>query len=86
MSINFNNTMNDEARAMLKELFGDELVATDEKTALVNTNTFLQKAMSDLARTAKQPITIDNHSVGEVKEMRDGTKYRATSRGWVKIK
>lgn len=66
MSINFNDPMNDEAKAKLKELFEDELIASDDKTAL-------------------QPVTLDTHNVGEIKELRDGTKYRTTSRGWRKI-
>jgi len=43
------------------------------------------KKMGDLARAAKQPVTVELNEEGEIKEMSDGTKYRVTSQGWKKI-
>jgi hypothetical protein len=44
-----------------------------------------QRKMTALANAAKQPVTIEFNEEGEVKEMSDGTKYRVTPNGWVKI-
>lgn len=90
MSMNFNDPMNDEALEMFRQMVdaGDlpQPVAMDDRRALFNDALKMeQKKMGDLARAAKQPITVELNEEGEIKEMSDGTKYRVTSRGWVKI-
>lgn len=90
MSINFNDPMNAEAREMFRQMVdaGDlpQPIAMDERRALFNDALKLeQKKMGDLARAAKQPVTLELNSEGEIKEMSDGTKYKVTPRGWVKV-
>ena len=85
MSINFNNPVDPEASSMIKELFGKP-VAEDDKTFLFNQQLELhQKQMSELARKAGQPVVVELNSEGEIKTMRDGTRYQVTPKGWRKL-
>lgn len=87
-SINFDEKMDQESFSLLKEMFG-EPVAKDEKTALYDGLLEMkQKAMRDLARKAKQPVTVCIHSTGETIELSDGTVYEVTTSGgyWKRIK
>jgi hypothetical protein len=84
MSINFDDPMNEEARALVKKLF-DEPVAQDEHTVLLDSiPTMFQKQMKELANAAKQPVSAEINSVGDTKPMDDGTIYKLTSEGWKK--
>jgi len=85
MSINFDDPMNDETFRTIRENFAEQLVAMDEKTALVNNLEFTQQSMKDIANMAGQPATLEMHGEGEIKTMSDGTRYRVTRDGWVKL-
>lgn len=93
MSINFNDPMNAEAREMFRQMIdaGDlpQPVAMDDRRALFNDTLKLEqkkmKKMGDLARAAKQSVAVELNEEGEIKEMADGTKYKVTPRGWVKV-
>lgn len=85
MSINFKDPMNEDARRIMEELCGKP-VATDERTALFNNmRTIRQPEMNRLANAAKQPITVEIHSDGDIKTMSDGTRYRVTPLGWKRL-
>ena len=85
MSINFNDPMNKEARSVMHRLFGTP-VAEDETTALFNTlDNISSGKMKQLANVAKQPATLEISGDGDIKEMSDGTRYRCTPKGWVKL-
>ena len=86
MSISFDEPMNDDAREMVKEMFKDEIQAMDERTALLNRIELRQKALSELANAAGQPVTAEVHPVGHVKTMSDGTRYEVTAGGWRRLK
>ena len=85
MSINFEDPMNEAAKSMMEELFKDRIQAMDERTALLDKMELQQKAMSELATVAKQPVTAEIHPVGDIKTMSDGTKYEVTADGWRKL-
>ena len=85
MSINFEEDMNDEARAALLDTFADQLKAMDERTALVDSKQFTQQSMKKIAVAAKQVATLEMHGVGDIKILSDGTKYEVTPRGWEKL-
>lgn len=85
MSINFRNPMNDEVSSKLTELFKEQITARDERTVLLDGLQEMDGAvMSDLARTAKQPISYEMHETDDIKEV-GGVKYKVTTKGWVKI-
>lgn len=85
MSINFEEPMSDEARALMKELFGEPDVEDDRHALFSKRLTMVQQDMSKLANVAKQPVTVEVHELGEVKTMSDGTRYKVTPGGWVKL-
>lgn len=85
MSINTEQPMNAATAARLREMFG-EPVAADPKTMLFDKLKALdQREMSDVARIAGQPVTVEVNGPGEVKTMSDGSKYQVTSQGWKKL-
>ena len=85
MSISFNKPVGPEAISMIKKLFGDP-VASDAKTFLYDKHLILeQKRMTELANKAKQPVTVELNSEGEIKTMSDGTQYQVTPKGWRKV-
>ena len=45
----------------------------------------IQELMTKLANKAKQPIAIELNNSGDIKTMRDGTRYRMLPTGWVKL-
>jgi len=77
--------MNNEVREKILEMFSEDVAGMDEKTALINKTEFTQRGMKELANIAKQPATLEIHNEGDVKTMSDGTQYRVTPTGWVKI-
>ena len=85
MSINFEKPVSPEILARIRKIFVNRLVASDEQTVLVDAGAFRSADMSDIARMAKQPVTLALHGDGEVVTMKDGTTYRVTPRGWRKV-
>ena len=85
MSLNFNNPVGPEAESLIKELFGKP-IAEDGKTFLFDQQLELhQKKMTELANKAGQPATVELNSDGEIKTLRDGTRYQVTPKGWRKL-
>lgn len=82
MSIQFDDPMNEKTVERLKEMFKDNLVAFDERLALVNSSQFRSDEMSELARTAGQPAKLTIHDEGDIKTMSDVTQYKVTPQGW----
>ena len=86
MSINFESPMDDTTKNLINKIFGDKVAAYDEKTVLLEgLNKANQSEFKALANVAKQPVTLELHEHGDIKEMSDGTRYQVTSRGWEKI-
>ena len=90
MSIQFEDAFNDEAREFIRSMMEakeiPELVAKDEKTLLVNGAAAIKVSdMSELARKARQPVTVELNGIGEIKELSDGTRYEVTHKGWRKV-
>lgn len=85
MSFNFNEPIGPEASSMLRELFGKP-VAEDGKTFLFDELAPMhQRKMTELANKAGQPVEVQLNSEGEIKTMRDGTRYQVTPKGWRKL-
>lgn len=57
-------------------------VAFDGTTALIDGEVDMNK-VKEVAAETDQPVEVALHAVGETITLRDGTKYRVTSRGWV---
>ena len=85
MSINFQQPPSAESIAMMERMFGKPEVKSDREFLYSKLNKIEQAQMSELARTAKQPVTVELHNDGEIKTMSDGTKYRVSASGWVKV-
>ena len=90
MSLNFEHPINPEAVNLLRQLIEEgslpRPIAQDDRQALFNDIPRIsQKEMAKLANTAKQPVTVTLNKLDDVKELSDGTKYRVTNKGWVKI-
>jgi uncharacterized protein (UPF0218 family) len=85
MSITFERPVSEDTKNRLQELFKG-IVAHDERQFLINDIGRLhQSDMADIARKEKQIVTADLVAVGDVKTLSDGTQYKATLKGWIKI-
>lgn len=85
MSINFNNVPNDEAIRMMEELFGKP-VASDGMTNLFDKLPDIEQRMAKaVANAAGQPMTVEMNSIGDIKDMADGSRYQLTEDGWKKM-
>ena len=85
MSMNFDKPVNSEAMEALSKMFG-EPVAQDEKTFLYDKMDAINGAMmSELANKAKQTVALEINAPDDIKTMSDGTQYRMTPRGWIKV-
>lgn len=85
MSMNFEQDLDPKARALIEEFFGKP-VAEDNKTLLFDKLKILDsRTMAKIANEAKQPVQIELHGEDEIKTLSDGTRYRVTDRGWVKL-
>lgn len=83
--VTFQNELTADQLEMMRDMLGAE-TAFDGRTALYNGALELDsKKMGDLARANKAPIKVSIHGEGEIKTMRDGTKYLVTARGWQKV-
>lgn len=90
MSLSFERPMNPEAANLLRQMIEQgslpQPIAQDDRQALFDDIPRIsQKEMAKLANAAKQPVTVTLNSLDEIKEMSDGTKYRVTNKGWIKI-
>jgi len=86
MSMNFNDPMNPETAALIKEMYGEKIAAMDGKTVLLKQlNEIKQSDMKEITNTANQPLSVEINGLGEIKTMSDGTKYRVTARGWQRV-
>lgn len=85
MSISFPQPPSPESIEMMERIFGKPVAKSDREFLYDKIQTLEQKQMSELARAAKQPVTVELHDVGEIKTMSDGTKYRVTPTGWVRV-
>ena len=77
----FDKPLDEEQKEMVDEIFGDELVAMDEKSALFEGNTFFQKEISKLANKLKQPVALEMNDIGDKKTV-NGVEYLLTEDGW----
>ena len=85
MSVSFDGPPNKEALAAMRAFFGSP-AASDEKTFLFNNLPLLEgDQLSKIARHAEQPVTMRIHGNDEIKTLSDGTQYKVTPRGWVKV-
>lgn len=81
----FDNPVNEQARALIKQVFGKKLVANDDKTFLLTEVEFAAADMKKIAKVAKQPARLELSGEGEIKTLADGTRYQVTARGWQKL-
>lgn len=85
MSINFERDVSDSTIEKIRECFGDP-VAWDRKQFLFNNmREIRQSEMREVAKTARQPATVEIHGDGEIKTMADGTRYEVTPNGWRRL-
>lgn len=85
MSMNFDNPIDAEQQAFIKEMFGKDVAAMDDKTVLVNRRQFLQTEMKAVANKTGQPVSLEINDEGEIKTLSDGSRYRVTKDGWEKL-
>lgn len=85
MSVNFYGPVNDEAIEKLRKVFGQE-VAGDRKTFLYDKlDEIEQSKMKEVVKAAGQSATVELNSIGTIKTMSDGTRYKATPTGWKRL-
>ena len=83
MSMNFKDDINEDAKSMLRKMFDVDVM--DDRTALVNNMPELNsKLMGDLARAAKQPVTVELNKIGDRKDV-GGIIYELDEKGWRKL-
>lgn len=85
MSIQFENPMDEETQRRLREWFGPQIAAMDERLVLLNRLELESTKMQDLANRTKGPVVVELHDEGEIKTLGDGTRYRVTAAGWKRM-
>lgn len=85
MSINYQYDLNEAGRDFMEELFGSAMTHDGKQFLYDKLNSVSQADMTELANKAQQPVTVEIHSEGEIKTMADGTQYKVTKRGWVRV-
>lgn len=85
MSVNFEKPLSDEQQEIVKEFFGADFAAGDDRTALINSTKFYQREMSDMARKLNQVVTLELNEPGEIITLSDGSRYQVTPEGWRKL-
>jgi len=83
--MNFKEDITEEHQSIIKEMFGDEMVAIDERTALFNSRLINQQKMKKIANKIQQPVEVELNDLEDIKTMTDGTRYQVTPTGWVKL-
>lgn len=68
---------------MVKEVLKTDLV--DDRNALFDAMMMRQQDMKKIANETNQVVSVELNSPGDIKTMSDGTQYKATPQGWVKI-
>jgi len=84
MSVNFKDPMNEKARSMLREMFGEPVAQDDFKQLFNKRMEMQQKKMKELANVAKQPVTVELNSIGDRKDV-GGIVYELDESGWRKL-
>ena len=85
MSINFDKPIEPKVRDMMLKMLGSP-IAEDGKTFLYNRWPVLEtRVMTEIAKEARQPVTVELNSDGEIKTFSDGTRYQVTRRGWRRV-
>lgn len=84
MSINFQRDMGPEAQSLIKDVFPVE--AIDQRTALLGKmeKAFNQWQMGDIARAAKQVVTVELNEIGDRKKVGD-VVYELDEKGWKRL-
>lgn len=86
MSMSFDEPVNNAALKRIFELFGEPVSLGNRRKLLFNNmNEVNQKDMKEIANLAGQPVMVGVHSLGEIVEMSDGTRYQVTEKGWRKL-
>jgi len=85
MSMFFNKPISDDDKSFIKEMFGKDIAAMDQKTVLLNRRMHLQSEMMKVANQTKQPVSLEINNEGEIKTLSDGSQYRVTKSGWKKL-
>lgn len=87
MSMNFRDPIDGETKTMIREMFGDSLVDIDDRTALFNKGkVLLQSEFKKITNKAKQPVEVELNDIDDIKAMSDGSEYKCSIDGWIKIK
>lgn len=82
-SVTFPSQLTADQAAFVNNMLGHH-AAFDGTTALIDGEVDMNK-VGEVIEVLSQPAEVTLHAVGETITMRDGTKYRVTSRGWVKV-
>ena len=85
MSVNFDQPLNEQGHALLRELFGEPAAADGKQFLFDKMPIIMQANMKALTRTAGQTAVVGVHGRGEIKTMADGTRYQVTKRGWTRL-
>ena len=85
MSMNFNDDMGEAAKTMIKEMFCENIEAMDDRTVLLKKfNGMHSKQMGDIARAARQPVSVELNKIGDRKEI-GGIVYELDEKGWRRL-
>lgn len=83
MSINFEKDITQKQQEFVKSLMGKDIEASDNKTALLNTNVISQNKIKNLCNELNQVVTVEMNNVNDKKTV-DGVDYILTPNGWNK--
>jgi len=83
MSMSFSRPLRTSEQDFIRSVMTD-IVAIDANTVLFDSDVNWDGA-KDIADKVNQTVTVSADNIDDIKEMNDGTKYKVTDHGWVKI-
>lgn len=84
MSMSFQNELTEDKQSFVRDILKEQVVAIDERTALLK-GELLQSKMKQVANELNEPVSVELNEVGEIKTMSDGSRYKVTKQGWLKL-
>jgi hypothetical protein len=84
MSVNFPRPVGQNVKDMLREALGQPVAADDQTFLHDRLKPLDQRVMSQIAREANQPVSVEMNEIGDVKVIR-GVQWLLEKDGWVRL-
>lgn len=84
MSVNFTLPVGKSVKDMLREALGEPVAADDTTFLHDRLKPLDQRVMSQIAREANQPVSVEMNDIGDIKVIQ-GVQWRLETTGWVRL-